>query len=67
MQTPLDGEEKSILSRWQRGDELLYQKYLKILQERVKQYGVKRMEQVNLFVISIPALLYNIIVYLTKF
>merc|ERR1712083_66081 len=41
----LSESEKSTLSKWQRGDELLYHEFRNIFLARVKDYGLQRMEK----------------------
>ena len=47
LQVYLTRDEKSTLSEWQRGDELLYREFRDIFLNRVKEYGVERMEKVT--------------------
>ena len=47
LQVDLSEVEKSTLSRWQRGDEFLYHEFEEIFQNRVKEYGLERMEKVS--------------------
>ena len=49
LQIHLSEDEKSTLSKWQRGDELLYSEFRGIFQNRVKEYGLERMEKVGKF------------------
>ena len=51
-QAILSQEEKSILSQYQLGDELLYKEFKSRLLKKVEEYGKERMEMVRFNIIK---------------
>ena len=49
LQALLSEKEKSILSQYQQGDELLYKEFKNILSKKVEVYGKEQMKEVCIF------------------
>ena len=52
LQALLSEKEKSILSQYQQGDELLYKEFKNILSKKVEVFGRKQMKEVRIFVLN---------------
>ena len=52
LQALLSEKEKSILSQYQPGDELLYKEFKNILSKKVEVYGKEKIKQVCIFVLE---------------
>ena len=48
----LSKKEKSILSQYQQGDELLYKEFKDILSKKVEAYGKEQIKEVCIFVLE---------------
>ena len=48
----LSKKEKSILSQYQQGDELLYKEFKNILSKKVEVYGKEQIKEVYIFVLE---------------